>query len=705
MSFGDLYTVPAGQGNPPDLPPVDLPQVEAPPRRPLQLTVHPQADPFAGFKPYEPSEPPKRRAEPSGDPFAGFKSYEPSAKPAYEEGGRDITPGESRARGAIEGLTFGAAPALAGLAEAGTAGMPPAKNVEREPGAMEMISGLVRMGYEHFLSPEGKKVATEAYEKGRDELRKTQESAYEQNPGNYIGGQLAGAVAIPIGAGARAATAGGRLLQGIKAGGIGGGLYSGGTAISEGQDPLDVAKSAGLGALTGAGLGVAGQSAVEGIGRGGSRFGNIIQGYRDPQAVAARTVAEAMREAQRTGRMGLSQGEYAHALADQTPVHNIDIGGDPTRRLGRAVSNVSSEAAETLALPIEQRRDSRIDRIRDKVYRLFGGTLDSGADTLRLEQAGRQANRPAYVRAYAAGNRPIGAEPEMQRLIGMPAVQDAMRGAIVRGQNRAGADGFGAFRSGMTVTPDGRLVFNKGPNGIRTYPNIQFWDYVQREMRDAAGQAARAGRNEEAGAIGSLHRQLRDELDRIVPEFGEARHGAAAFFGAQDAAEAGRKFVMRDADTRDAGRAIAKFHPPERELFARNFADELVERLLKNPKWDTINKSFLTPRAREKIEMAIGPARARELEVATRIEAMAKKTEDALFGNSTTARQWSDIKRLAGATGKIGAHGVGVGGAVAGIEALKEGDYDIKHASPQDLCGASPRRGASHRHECRQQDR
>jgi hypothetical protein len=42
MSFGDLYTVPPGQANPPGLPPVDLPTVEAPPpapRVPLKLTV------------------------------------------------------------------------------------------------------------------------------------------------------------------------------------------------------------------------------------------------------------------------------------------------------------------------------------------------------------------------------------------------------------------------------------------------------------------------------------------------------------------------------------------------------------------------------------------------------------------------------------------------------------------------------------------
>src|SRR4029077_4140165 len=143
--------------------------------------------------------------------------------------------------------------------------------------------------------------------------------------------------------------------------------------------------------------------------------------------------------------------------------------------------------------------------------------------------------------------------PELERLAASPAVRRAMEGAVERGRDRADAEGMGAFNPGVTFE-NGIMQFGKG-RGAPPYPNMQYWDYVQRELRDAQTAARRSGRNEEAGALGTLHRSLLTELDHANPAFGQARQGAAAFFGAENALEAGQNFMRSSADIPAARRA------------------------------------------------------------------------------------------------------------------------------------------------------
>src|SRR5581483_4801562 len=110
------------------------------------------------------------------------------------------------------------------------------------------------------------------------------------------------------------------------------------------------------------------------------------------------------------------------------------------------------------------------------------------------------------------------------------------------GKDRAITQGFGAMRQGVTVE-NGLVKFTRGKNGVPTYPNLAFWDATKRELDDATSAALRAGRKEEAATLTGLTKTLRGELDRLVPSYANARAGAAKFFGAEDALEAGQKFV------------------------------------------------------------------------------------------------------------------------------------------------------------------
>jgi hypothetical protein len=145
-----------------------------------------------------------------------------------------------------------------------------------------------------------------------------------------------------------------------------------------------------------------------------------------------------------------------------------------------------------------------------------------------LEQQAQRANRGNYAWAYGAGDRPIWST-KLEQLTSSDAVKDAMRDAVPRGRDRAVAEGFGGFNPGVSVDPSGILSFKRGPTGMPTYPNIQYWDYVQREMKDGISAAKRAGNNERASALTGLRNSLNAELDKQVPAFGNARRAARLF--------------------------------------------------------------------------------------------------------------------------------------------------------------------------------
>jgi hypothetical protein len=250
---------------------------------------------------------------------------------------------------------------------------------------------------------------------------------------------------------------------------------------------------------------------------------------------------------------------------------------------------------------------------------------------------------------------------------------------VTKGRDRAVAEGLGAFNPKVTFE-NGLLKFNRN-GGPPAFPDLQLWDYTQRALRDMAEEVKRAGRKDEAGALMSLHHQLLEELDKRAPEFAAARGQAAAFFKAGDALEAGQNFVMSNSDIAGARQELAKMNSVERELFARGFASELSDRIFQmRDRRNVLNSIFLdSPAARQKVELALGRQRARELEAELRGEEIIDRLRQVL-GNSTTARQLAEMGLA--------------GGAVATFEGLKEHSFNPAHIIAVALTVGAARHGA-----------
>ena len=492
-----------------------------------------------------------------------------------------------------------------------------------------------------------------------DFLKNVDEAAARQSPKASTAGMVGGAIGQALALAPEAApTWIGRAAQGA---GMGGGLgYA-----SEAMDSKDAQKAAQSGLFGALGGGI-GTPVAEGIGAAAAAAGrpiaNTLRGLVRPDAEAARRVGAGLASDFAVGGENLNAAQAAGAGKRGQELVVADFGGETTRALARSAANTSPEARIALGDVIERRFSTQGDRTGDFVNTLGSG--QSAVNTLdQLQTAARNANKPAYARAY---NDPAGQavwNQDLADLMQAPAVQDAIRSTMKTGANKAAAQGFKAPKNPFVEDANGNFVLRTNPNGSTAIPNIQFWDYVQRDLRDASEKLARAGETGAAGDIKTLRGQLTGILDKTVPAFGDARTGAAKFFGAEDALDAGKKFVTSKLDNAVAAKQLSKMSKAERNLFAEGFVSEMVNNVRNiGDRQTVINKIYNTPNARQRVQMALGPEKAKELEAFLHIETVADRLRNAVGSNSTTIRQLAEMGLAGGGSGALLGAGAGFAG-------------------------------------------
>jgi hypothetical protein len=207
--------------------------------------------------------------------------------------------------------------------------------------------------------------------------------------------------------------------------------------------------------------------------------------------------------------------------------------------------------------------------------------------------------------------------------MGSPALVDAMSKASTSGKDRAITQGVGAMRQGAKVE-NGVVTFTKGPKGVPTYPNLAYWDAVKRELDDAA------------------------------------RAGAAKFFGAGDAIEAGQNFVgaSNKFGLPAARKQLAKMSAEEKQLFQDGYVSRLVETIEKTGDRRTDPQQDQRVAGRARRDECCAGARARgEVEARLRVEGIMDLARPAVQGNSTTARQLVELGLAGGVGGYEGYQG------------------------------------------------
>lgn len=546
------------------------------------------------------------------------------------------------AQGAAQGATFNFSDELRGLGEAG--GLKP-----NEPSG---LAPVLKGAYNYFS---GDKDAEAAYNAAVARARAEDKTVEQQHPYAHIAGELVGGLAAPVGAAASGATMGARMTRGALAGAGAGAAYGAG----EGENPTERITNAATGSLFG-GLtgGVAPplvEGAIQGVRRLAAPIVNTVTGAINPEAEAGRRVVTALQRDMQTHGPSMMADEIAAANAAGSPRAIIDAGDETTRALARSSANSSPEARAALTGLVSDRFGTQNQRASDFVGHLTGANADNPATLEALQQSARAANKPAYNRAYREGQTVW--DSNLEQLTQAPAVQQAIKDATKTGANRAALDGFQPVKNPFSFDESGRMALKTNPDGSQALPSLQFWDHVKRNLDDQYNTAIRSGSKSEAADINGLRSSLLGHLDNSVPSYQAARAGAASAFGAQDALEAGSKFVSAKMDNAEARRAFNKMSPAEKQLFQKGYASTLMNQIGEMGDRRTIlNTIAASPAARERMEIAFGPQKAKEMEAFLRVEGIMDRARNAVSGNSTTARQLAELGLAGGAYG-IAGHG------------------------------------------------
>lgn len=395
--------------------------------------------------------------------------------------------------------------------------------------------------------------------------------------------------------------------------------------------------------------------------------GNLAGTFRgaiNPEKEASRVVADALtRDNPSVADVpSLIKSTMETGQRRGQPVMLGDVGGERTRAVARSAANTSPEARSALeGTAMGRAGEAQGQRIDTFINMLMGGNTNADARLQQIQQKARAENRVRYDRAYREGDAGVWS-PELEQRFASDAFRSAVKDATRIGSDVAGAAGERAVRNPFVFDDAGRATLRVKPDGSQEIPNLRFWDKVKQSLDGQIDKAKRAGDKGEVSRLTELKSNFVADLDRAVPSYSEARAGAAKFFGAEDALEAGQNFVSMKFGATETQRALAKMSPAERQLFSEGYASRMAETLksIGDNRNIAINSLFNSPAARQKIEIAMGKQRADALEAYMRTENIMDMFKRAVTGNSTTARQLIEAGLASAAPSAVGAAASGL---------------------------------------------
>lgn len=592
------------------------------------------------------STPAMAQQQPAPQSASGFFDDVPMAqKPAAPS----ISRLDALAEGMRSGVSFNFGDEISGLSRAGQEPVAGLDEIEglteddkrRIQDAMSMtpgtdaIVGLARLGYEYLTGKRGQ--ATQAYERERDAVRKDQEEAQKHYRGTYLTGQIGGSVMAPIGGMAGAATMPARIGRGAMIG-AGVGALSG---AGEGADIQDRLERGTTGGLVGAAVGAAGVPVLElgakGIRAAVSKPVNMIRAAFNPEGAAERAVGRAYEKGSRADSAAANR-LAPHELRANDSTIVLDTLGAPGRDLARSAGNISGEARDILNKTLDPRFVEQAPRLVNWLRTTFHYP-DVHAQQEAISKTAKTVNDAAYKRVMA--QYPVIEVP--QDITSRPAVAQAMKDAVSLARNY-GEKLENAPSLQTILKGDGFHIADEVVAPAKT--SLRYWDYVKKALDARIKGMERSGNDlngKQAADLNGLYdarKALLTHLDAKATGYADARAGAAAFFKAENALEAGQNFVTQSFSIPQTRAALAKMTPSERTLFQDGFVSRYMEMISKIPdRGNIVRKIYNTPEAKEKFLVALGPQRTAELEAMLRVENIMQQSQVAVNGGSNTMMQ------------------------------------------------------------------
>tara|TARA_R100000808_G_scaffold24750_1_gene58030 strand:- start:1421 stop:3394 length:1974 start_codon:yes stop_codon:yes gene_type:complete len=427
----------------------------------------------------------------------------------------------------------------------------------------------------------------QAVSEGIDQARAANELYQRARPYKATALQVAGGVptgllGIGRAAAMRAAGLVPRIIQSAKEGA----KFGAASGLGRGEGGFDMPglQSRGLSGLVGAGTGAmvgAGVPVVGDISRGalnlagklapGSQVkrqaGRLLRRGMDDDDITVPAIREALSRMPATARIPDAPDRFSIGLRDLARHAATTSGGKAAHRF------------------LAERNEDQARRALEQVDRFLPtqSLNDYLEETTMLRR--ESANRD-YGDAY---KQDLEMTEELKGFLKNKKIQEAWSGA----QDIMEYDGVDL--SDAVQVSDGQTIFTK--------PTLELMDYIKQSLDDQVNSLYSAGQSTRAGRAKMLRNNLRDYLDSVNPAYKEARSVYAGHSAAMEAAEEGKKFVLRPG-TFDQG-MLAKFGDHEMESFRVGVADALRFQINNTPDGgDAVAKIFNNPAKRDRLRTA-----------------------------------------------------------------------------------------------------
>ena len=506
--------------------------------------------------------------------------------------------------------------------------------------------------------------------------------------GGEVGGMIAGTGVLGASKlGAEALGLTGNFGQRVLNSGLSSAGLSTLDALSNGESGAGALTSGLVGGLTGAGLPLAGEAA-RGIGRGlrDNVVRPIMTMANRENEVTRRITGGIMQDVATGSRMSPEMDALANNAGAE--VVNADRFGSAIRTLARTSANISPEADNLLKGVTENRFLTQGKRAVNYLRTLMGGATDDLALQDAIRKAADDANSIAYGKANADPKARAIWTPQIRELMQSDKFRAAVDAAESRGSDKAAVAGVSSIKNPFKFDEFGQpnlkmrsdrayerlqMVIktrdkakiaaakaeykmakaNDGPDAL---PSLQFWNQVKINLDTmiaaAKPTATNAGDRALYADLTAMKQKLLSSLDNAVPSYADARRGAAGFFGAEDAIDAGRKAFNSPKAVPEIQRAVMAAKPAEREALAVGYSSEMIDAInASKDRVNVINSIFGSESARARNVAVLGHQRARELEAYVKMEQVLHQLKEAVGGNSTTAKQLIAAGLMGGGAG------------------------------------------------------
>jgi len=402
-----------------------------------------------------------------------------------------------------------------------------------------------------------------------------------------VTGALTGAL------GGAGAAGSGERMAGAQAGGTFGGLVGGAAP----------AVTKGIGAVGGKVVDVtSGIPVVQQVGK--------AVGLATGQTVDAANRAKAkLLEAMYRDKVSPADLEKMIAAATK-PVGIVDIAGENVKSLADVAQKYPSEARQAAKLALEERAAGQGERIQGDISKYLGGFTDPFEYTTAIAQRQKEVSSPLYQKAYSFGEV---TDPAVLKFLELPQFKKAAKEA----QELLAAEGRSVDMSMPTVE-----VLDQVKRGL---------DVLIKRETDPFGKMTDLGR-----IYKNKKNEFLSELDSAVPDFGKARAAFAGEAELLDATKLGKDFYKQTAT--EANRTFAKLSPSEQEAYKVGALDAVKEKIQTAKDTADIRKRiFGSPAERNRVSSLFpDDATFKQFEKDMMTESMMRKTQEKIFGNSST---------------------------------------------------------------------